>query len=346
MRKWGHRVSGALCQCRGLHTVAAKVPKAPYDVLFCGTDQFARKVLETFLKQGNLYRSLQVLTPPDAPQSWGGRRMRVSPVKQLAKEVSVPHAEVPKEGMQAYTLPATIQNSTAPLLLTVSFGHMIPPSILQKFPTPSQALNVHPSLLPQLRGAAPIQWALAKHLPHTGVSIQQLAMHHFDTGKILAQTTIPIEKHFTYAMLSAQLAQIGADLLVDVVTDLPELHNAAWNQDPAQVSYAPKLRPSHAEVRWQKWDAMQIQARLQAFREQLRMTTTLVPASGNFPQARVYLHEGTALNADQAAQDRQTVATLADQPPGTAIYSERLQCVACLSAKKATNPRKTCPSRL
>ncbi|WFC99904.1 methionyl-tRNA formyltransferase [Malassezia yamatoensis] len=345
MRKWGRRVRWPLWRCRGLHTLPVNVPKAPYDVLFCGTDHFARKVLENFLKQPNLYRSLEVLTPPDAPQSWGGKRMRVSPVKQLAKEASISHAQVPKEGMQAYTLPGTIQNSTAPLLLTVSFGHMIPPSILQKFPTPSQALNVHPSLLPQLRGAAPIQWALAKQLPHTGVSIQQLAMHHFDTGRILAQTAIPIEKQTTYAMLSAQLAQIGADLLVDVVTDLPELHRTAWDQDPAQVSYAPKLRPSHAEARWEKWDANQIEARMQAFCEQLRMTTTLVPASGNFPKARLYLLEGTALDANLAGQDRQTVAVLADQPPGTAIYSERFQGIACLFAKKATDSGKTCAKR-
>ena len=140
-----------------VRAISTRVPNGPYDVLFCGTDGFASTILERLAAHKELYNTIQVLTPPDAQHSWGGKRMRVSPVKQFAQAYKFPIEHVPAAGMDQYALPEALRSSSAPLLLTVSFGHMIPQSILREFPSASQTLNVHPSLLPQLRGAAPIQ---------------------------------------------------------------------------------------------------------------------------------------------------------------------------------------------
>ena len=74
------------------------------------------------------------------------------------------------------------------MLLTCSFGHMVPPGLLGRFGW-ERRLNVHPSLLPALRGAAPLQWAIARRITHTGVSVQSIEPHRFDAGRILAQST-------------------------------------------------------------------------------------------------------------------------------------------------------------
>lgn len=99
------------------------------------------------------------------------------------------HDAVPVAGMQEWQAPKAFQETASNhLLLTASFGHMVPPSLLALF-APSQRLNLHPSLLPELSGAAPIQWAIAGQLGRTGVSVQTLG-DRFDSGNIYAQEEV------------------------------------------------------------------------------------------------------------------------------------------------------------
>lgn len=245
-------------------------PRAPYDVLFCGTDAFAASSLAALISQRELYSSLHVLTPADAGQKWGARRMRVSPVKQLALEHSLPHQQVPAVedgGMAAYTLPSDLPLSRSSILLTCSFGHLIPDLLLDAFPQPWQRINIHPSLLPQLRGAAPIQWALARRLTRSGVSIQTLEKGKFDTGRIIAQTAFdfPPLKDAGFLEVQDAMAERAARLLVQTLSDLPTYWANSWEQDEAQRSLAPKLKSTHSVVQWSRMQAADIVARNNAF---------------------------------------------------------------------------------
>ena len=267
----------------------------PYDVLFCGSDAFACAALERLLGSTGVCRSIHVLTPPDVLHAWGARRMRVSPVKQLAEHMHVPVSTVPKEGLEAFTLPPSICESKSPLLITASFGHRIPTSMLSHFPSTSLAINLHPSMLPDLRGAAPLQWAIARQYTQTGITVQQLHPTHFDRGGILKQVIVNIPTSCTYPALVEELAPRGAELLVDVVARLPECHARLIPQDSTHATRAPKLAPRFSQIRWDAWDAAMIDARMRAFGYAQPLTTTLIPATSQFSPAPCIIHEGHVL---------------------------------------------------
>ncbi|WFD27932.1 methionyl-tRNA formyltransferase [Malassezia nana] len=247
-----------------MQTVSCAQPP-PYDALFCGTDAFARVVLEALVARPDLCRSLHVLTPPDVKHAWGGKRMRVSPVKQLAEAHKCPTLLLPPGGLDDLVLPREMTMSTAPLLLTASFGHRIPPSLLARFPHASHTLNLHPSMLPDLRGAAPIQWAIARQYTSTGITVQQLHPTAFDHGGILQQVAAPVPQGVTYTELEAQLAHRGAQLLVDVLSDLPHYSAQVTAQDSQRATRAPRLQPKFSILRWERWSAAQCDARMRAF---------------------------------------------------------------------------------
>lgn len=294
---------------------------APYDMLFCGTDRFACAALEALLAPA-LVRSVRVLTPPDVKHAWGASRMRVSPVKQLAQQRGIDALEVPAGGLEALELPRAVRESPAPLLVTASFGHLVPRALLAQFRSPSHTLNLHPSLLPALRGAAPIQWAIARQLATTGVSVQQLSVDAFDRGAILGQEEVRIPDGADYAALERLLAQRGADLLARVVADLPGAHARRREQDDAQRTSAPKLHARHAHIRWGAWSAATIDARLRAFAHALPLTTTLVPRKDGFRAADVLVRSAHAAAAGGEPDE------LRDAAPGEATYVPALAAVA------------------
>jgi len=252
---------------RTIQTAAAadRARPPPYNTLFCGTDQFACVVLQALLGRPELFRSLHVLTPPDVKHAWGAKRMRVSPVKQLAEAQGLPTLRVPPTGLDDLVLPGEMTTSLAPLLLTASFGHRVPSSLLQQFPNASHTLNLHPSMLPDLRGAAPLQWAIARQYCKTGITVQQLHPTDFDHGGILRQVEVSVPPAITYTELEAQLAQRGAQLLVEVVASLPQYSARVTPQDPQRATRAPKLQPKFSIVRWDRWDAATCDARMRAF---------------------------------------------------------------------------------
>nr|CDI55877.1 related to methionyl-trna formyltransferase [Melanopsichium pennsylvanicum 4] len=264
-----------------------------------GTDSFASSSLSALLKHRNaLLSSIHVVTPPDTNQKWGAARMKVSPVKALALTSNLAHQHVPSEGMKEYTLPCTFPLDPNSILLTCSFGHLIPDALLDKFPNPWQRLNIHPSLLPQLRGAAPIQWAIAKGFDRSGVSIQTLEKGKFDTGRIVAQesflfppppsTTAAYNElnHLTtkeewhqagFLQVEERMAIQAADLLIKTLSDLNLYWQRSWDQNHQERSFAPKLKPSHTLIRWDTWTAAHIAARERAMGYMYPLSTTLHP---------------------------------------------------------------------
>ncbi|PWY97809.1 Formyltransferase [Testicularia cyperi] len=269
--------------------------------------------------------------------------MRTSPVKQLALEHGLPHHEVPADGMNNYQPPATFDLGPRSILLTCSFGHLIPDRLLGLFPYQYQRLNIHPSLLPQLRGAAPIQWAIARGLEQSGVSIQSLERGKFDTGRILAQhkcafpssTRVPSGRVVGgdgasgFLEIERVMAEKAAALLLDMLRDLPGHVANSWEQDEMQRTFAPKVRAQHSVVDWLTMSATQIVARDRAFSYLYQLNSTLVPPPGSaFPTAQTLFAGVDRVSLDSlSATCMPSHAKLVGAQPGTAVYSPNLDAV-------------------
>lgn len=260
----------------------------PYDILFCGSDEFALEHLQHLWTHGrHLIKSLTVLVPPDLPpRRRENRNMQASLTKRFAEERSIRTVELPKDrkipstrpssenqaGEGSWSLPPVFSKpSPSLLLLTASFGQMIPEWMLDLFTSnsASTALNAHPSLLPKLRGAAPIQWAIAREHKETGVSIQQLSRKHFDCGRLLGQETARIPDGSDLVSLKAQLGTQSASLMLKVLEDLPNAHNQSWPQDEAQMTRAPKITLQDRYIDWENMTADEIALKSRAFGRQV-----------------------------------------------------------------------------
>lgn len=260
----------------------------PYDILFCGSDEFALEHLQHLWTHGrHLIKSLTVLVPPDLPpRRRENRNMQASLTKRFAEERSIRTVELPQDRKipstrpssenqadeRSWSLPPVFSKpSPSLLLLTASFGQMIPEWMLDLFTSnsASTALNAHPSLLPKLRGAAPIQWAIAREHKETGVSIQQLSRKHFDCGRLLGQETARIPDGSNLDSLKAQLGTQSASLMLKVLEDLPNAHNESWPQDGAQMTRAPKITLQDRYVDWENMTADEIALKSRAFGRQV-----------------------------------------------------------------------------
>ena len=173
-------------------------------------------------------------------------------------------------------------------------------------------------MLPDLRGAAPLQWAIARQYTHTGMSVQQLHPTHFDRGGLLKQVRVPIPSHATYSALATALAPHAAELLVDVIAHLPSYAANVQAQNPDRVTRAPKLAPRFSHIRWDSWDAATLDARMRAFGYAQPLTTTLVPASSQFAPISCAIHEGHIMPSETINLDR----------PGHAVFLPQEQTLA------------------
>lgn len=306
-------------------------PPAPYDILFCGTDAFASRSLAALLTQRtHLCSSLHVLTPPDVQQTWGANRMKVSPVKQLALQNRLPHTDVPPNGMVGYAPPSHLSGNDRAIMLTCSFGHLIPDALLDAFPNPWQRINIHPSLLPELRGAAPIQWALARRMSRSGVSIQTLERGKFDTGRIVAQEPFDFPpSDGGFLQVERVMAERAAELLIRTLLDLPHFWQNSWDQDERYKTYAPKLKAQHSVVKWHQWTAQDVVARERGVAYMHPLSTTLQPppsssSSGSFRPVAITLSDTSTMTFEELRLLDPALATALKQtsiPAGSAIYS-------------------------
>lgn len=302
----------------------------PYDVLFMGNDTFAVKVLESLLGRKDLIRSIHVRTIADNRQKWGATRMRVSPVKVFAAKNGIPFEEIDGQvpTLEALKLPEVFQKPKKDsILITASFGKLIPDETLRHFTkaSPSLAINVHPSLLPDLRGAAPIQWAIARRYRETGVTIQQLSEGRFDRGKILSQRKVSLAADARYETVAPMMSFVSSELLLDTLQTLPDRHREARPQDGSQASYAPKITIADSIVDWENQTAEEIEARHRAFNYFMPLRTFLWPRDSNRsptdiiePAVRIVLNDLSLPFPSLQAFSQQAADRLCKRPIGRA----------------------------
>lgn len=209
-------------------------------VVFLGTPTLAIPALDTLVE--SQHEVLAVLTRPDKPAG----RSRVPgppPIKGRALDLGLPVWQPPK----AREAIDEIHDARADVLAVVAYGGWLPPPVLEA--TEQGCVNVHPSLLPRWRGAAPIERAIIAGDETTGVSTMQID-EGLDTGPLYLQQECPVGRTETAGELAARLAELGADLLVRTLDGLEDGSLTATPQSEEGVTYAEKLTPDECEVDW------------------------------------------------------------------------------------------------
>ena len=225
-------------------------------IAFAGTPQFALPALRALL--GSAHRVVGVLTQPDRPAG-RGQQLRASPVKLLALEAGLPLAQPPT----LKTAESRVELAVwAPdVLVVVAYGLILPPAVLT-LPRLG-CLNIHGSLLPRWRGAAPIQRAILAGDAETGVTIMQLD-EGLDTGPMLLERRRPIGTHDTAGDLHDALSELGALALLEAIDGLAAGTLRPRAQPPAGASYAPKIDKAEARLDWTA-AAVELDRRVRAF---------------------------------------------------------------------------------
>jgi len=204
------------------------------------------------------FRIAAVVTQPDKPR---GRDLNLQPppVKIMAHKLGLPVLQPAKARDQVFI--SELRSVEPDLIVVAAYGHILPQAILDlpRF----GCVNVHTSLLPRYRGAAPIQWAIADGETHTGVTIMKMDAG-MDTGAILAQRPTPILPEDDSASLHNRLAQLGAELLLETVPDYLN-GKIQPKPQPEGASYAPKIKKEDGHINW-NLAARTILNRMRAFR--------------------------------------------------------------------------------
>lgn len=214
-------------------------------LVFCGTPQFAVPTLEALVQAGHTVEL--ILSQPDRP-SGRGLNVHTSPVKQFALERGFAVMQ-PEKIRHNTDLQAILENISPDAIVVVAYGRIIPPWMLA--PPCHGNLNLHASLLPKYRGAAPIQWAVANGETETGVTTMRLD-EGLDTGDILLQARVPIQADQTSIELSEVLATTGAELMVRTLDGLEQGTLHAARQDQSQSTLAPILQREDGRVDWNR----------------------------------------------------------------------------------------------
>jgi len=209
-------------------------------VAFMGTPDVAASILEALLDSEHSVEV--VVTQPDKPRG-RGREVSASPVKAIADARGIPALQprTPKEEGFVDALAVFAPQALA----VVAYGHILPVPVLELAP----AMNVHFSLLPRYRGAAPVQRALMDGATETGVSVFMLEPT-IDTGPVVAVESIAVGPEETTGDVLSRLAPIGARLLTGSLSDLEAGTIQPVPQDDTEASPAPKITPAEAEMRW------------------------------------------------------------------------------------------------
>jgi methionyl-tRNA formyltransferase len=225
-------------------------------VAFAGTPDFAVPTLRALADSAHVL--VGVLTQPDRPAG-RGREFKASPVKRLALELRLPLAQ--PAGLQSSEALATLAGWCPDTLVVVAYGLILPPQVLA-LPRLG-CINIHASLLPRWRGAAPIQRAILAGDAETGITIMQIETG-LDTGAILAQQRIPIEAHTNSQQLHDHLAGLGARLLLTTLQRAEGGLLRTTRQPDQGVTYAAKIDKAEARIDWWR-SAAEIERQVRAF---------------------------------------------------------------------------------
>lgn len=257
-----------------------------------GTPQFAVPSLQKLIKAE--YDIAAVVTQPDR-KSGRGYKLTASPVKIVAQENCIPVLQFEKIRAQEGT--EAIKAINPDLIITAAFGQILPKRILD-IPRLG-CINVHASLLPEYRGAAPIQWAIINGEKETGVTIMYMDVG-LDTGDIISSSSVPISDDMTGGELYEQLSAVGADLLITTLKEIENGTAGRKKQDEGNSSYYPMLSKELGKIDWNKPAA-----------EIYNLIRALYPVMGT------YTHAGADVIKIWSAE-----ATGGSAEPGKVVYAD------------------------
>ena len=309
----------------------------PLKLIFIGTPDFA--VPSLIALDQSRHRILRVITQPDRPKG-RGRQVTVSPVKKTALRLGYDIAQpASARGNDFLTI---CFDPDPDLLAVVAYGNILPAAVVSR--PPLGVVNVHASLLPRYRGAAPIQWAIINGDSHTGITTMRMDAG-MDTGDILLADRTSIRPDDTAATLHDRLARMGAELLVHTLDRLATGDIEPIPQDDSQATYAPLLKKKDGEIDWYRsapaierlirgmtpWPGaytFQEDQRLKIFRAAIAISTSDVPPGtvvrGFADELRVATGEGilSILELQGASGKRLPIADYLRGhpiPPGTIL---------------------------
>jgi methionyl-tRNA formyltransferase len=226
-------------------------------IIFAGTPEFAVPALDALILAG--HEIVMVLTQPDRPAG-RGMQFKASPIKQLALQHNLNLFQ--PESLKPADVQTQIAAVQADVMIVAAYGLIIPTSVLNM--PKSGCYNIHASLLPRWRGAAPIHRALLAGDKETGVTIMEV-VPALDAGAMVSKGIVPITDVDTTQSLHDALAKIGADLMVQAMDDLAKNGVLpSTPQDESLVTYAHKLEKSEAAINWNK-SAVEISRQVRAF---------------------------------------------------------------------------------
>ncbi|WP_417543544.1 methionyl-tRNA formyltransferase [Marinobacter sp.] len=264
-------------------------------LVFAGTPDFAATALRALL--GTHHSIVGVYSQPDRPAG-RGRKLQPSPVKQVALDNGIPVFQ--PESLKAPSAQQELADLQPDVMIVAAYGLILPEAVLS---IPDHGcLNIHASLLPRWRGAAPIQRAIAAGDKETGITIMQMDKG-LDTGDMLLKSRTTIDANDTGGSLHDRLAELGGQAIVEALDLLEKGELQGEAQDDEQACYARKLSKEEGHIDWSQ-DAPAIERLIRAFN----------PWPGTFTdleQQRLRIHEATAL--DENSQ----------KPAGTVIQRER-----------------------
>ena len=269
---------------------------------FMGTAAFAVPSLEALGSGGHDVTS--VFTQPDRP-SGRGHNIHFSPVKEAALTLGLTLHQ--PDLLKSDATRRLIEEISPEVIVVVAYGRILPPWLVH-FP-PRGVINVHGSLLPKYRGAAPINWAMAKGESRTGVTTMQID-EGMDTGPVYLSEETPIDPQETAPELSARLATMGAEILIETLDGIVSGRIRPTPQDEGHASIAPRLRKKDGYISWQE-SAEAIHNKVRAF---LPWPSVVVGFRGK--NCRI-LRSRPAPGRDDAAE------------PGTIVHGSNRLAVCC-----------------
>lgn len=264
-------------------------------IVFAGTPDFAARHLAALLSSE--HEVIAVYTQPDRPAG-RGKKLTASPVKTIALEHDIPVYQ--PENFKSDEAKQELADLNADIMVVVAYGLLLPQVVLD---TPKLGcINVHGSILPRWRGAAPIQRSIWAGDAETGVTIMQMDIG-LDTGDMLKIATLPIEASDTSASMYEKLAGLGPDALIDCLADIATGKAEPVKQDDELANYAKKLSKDEARINWND-DAAHIERCVRAFNP--------------WPMS----HFEAAENSIKVWQSRVAEQT-SDKPAGTIVQADK-----------------------
>jgi methionyl-tRNA formyltransferase len=279
-------------------------------IVFCGTPLFAVPTLKHLLAQG-AFNIVGVISQPDRPRG-RGQIVSPSPVKAVALAAGLPVHQPEKIGSPEAQ--EHLRKLAPECVVIIAYGQIIPARLLH---IPKYGwINLHASLLPKYRGAAPIHWAVAKGETKTGVTTMRIDAG-MDTGEILLQREIPIGPRETAPELSSRMAEAGAPLMTETLRGLAAGTLKGRAQNHSEVTYAPLLRKEDGRIDWTR-SAKEIFDRMRGF----------APWPGAYTSFRGQsCHLWGEPAPDQIGKDQLSVE--AEVAPGTLFLDKNELYVAC-----------------